>query len=416
MDQHTTLWQALALFCSTPFPNLTAAFDTGLQLIIRYVDVPTAYISRLDKDEMQILVVRNKGPGVQAGDVSPIEETFCQYIRATDVPVVIADASKDVRVNNLETRTKYSIAAYLGVPVHLSDGQLYGSVCALDVKTHEFTAEQISFLQLIAQHFASMIERDQLTRLLTQTEYDTQIDLAVALGMIDSQTTLLGVVAHDLRSPLATIRGYADLILMEALGEVSDEQRIAIRRINVAARWINRLANDLLDSAAIDAQKFALLRAEYNPHVVLQQAVDFAQIQASECGLRLEIVFDADLPLMIGDADRVLQVLVNFLSNALRYTQQGYVRIGANRQGDMVEFWVEDTGPGIAPEDQERIWERHTRISCETKGLGLGLFVVRRIVDVMQGSTGVRSQVGVGSTFWARVPIIGPPSHSVQWE
>ena len=411
-----TMLAALAALSTTPFPSASAAINAYLDLVARLLSVRSAFVSQLTSSMMLVIdSYDDEGCAVPADGVVVLEETFCQHVRATGEAVVIVDAAHDVRVADVATRHQFSIGAYLGVPLLLSDGTLFGTLCALDPQPCQFSQNDVALVRIVASQLGALIEREGLHRTLDQTTELAEQRIDTTRGALDQQTELLRVVAHDIRTPLTTITGYASLLKSGLYGAFDDEQIEVLDRIDSAARFINRLANDLVDSAAADTQKLALIIEAFNPQQIVDQVVGSCILDATSKGLTLHQRTSA-LPITIaGDPDRLQQVLFNLLSNALRYTQQGSVTVHANGTPDMIEFRVEDTGPGISAEQQEHIWQRYTRVSSYGPGLGLGLYVVRQLVTAMGGTVGVESEPGAGCCFWVRLPLHGPRPQSFAW-
>jgi signal transduction histidine kinase len=215
---------------------------------------------------------------------------------------------------------------------------------------------------------------------------------------------MLRVVAHDMRTPLSSISGFVELLQQYALGPISAAQQEALSRIKLASVFITRLAEDLIDTLTVEAQTLALLPEALDPYLIALNVLELCRPLAADRGLALEFRGAGDLPQVVGDPERLQQVLFNLLSNALRYTTEGRVALSVDSRQEMVEFRVEDTGPGIPKDRQEQIWKPYTRATNQGQGLGLGLYVVKRLALAMGGSVGMSSTPGKGSAFWVRLP------------
>lgn len=413
----TMMLAALAALSSTPFTSATAAISAHLDLIARLIGVHSAFVSQLTSDMMLVLdSYDDQGCAIPPDGVVPLEETFCQHVRATGEAVVIPDAAQDVRVADVATRYQFSIGAYLGVPLLLSDGTLFGTLCALDQQPCQFSQSDIDLMRIVANQIAAVIEREGLHRTLDQTTALAEQRLDTTRTALQRQTELLRVVAHDVRTPLTTITGYTSLLKSGLYGVFDDEQSEVLDRIDSAARFINRLANDLVDSAAADTQRLSLIIEAFDPQQLIDRVVGACMLEATSKGLALSQQSTALPATIAGDSDRLQQVLFNLLSNALRYTDHGSVTVHASSGPEMIEFRVEDTGPGIPVEQQQQIWQRYTRVSNHGPGLGLGLYVVRQLVSAMGGSVGLDSAPGAGCCFWVRLPLYGPRPQALSWD
>jgi signal transduction histidine kinase/ActR/RegA family two-component response regulator len=222
------------------------------------------------------------------------------------------------------------------------------------------------------------------------------------------KTRFLSDMGHEFRTPVNSIMALTRLL--EEL-DLPPEGRRQLNLISRAASDLESLVNDLLDLAKIEAGKTEVRPADLevsNLFSALRGMLRPLLVNRS-----LSLVFDEpeDLPLLYTDEGKVAQILRNFISNALKFTEAGEVRVSATlgQGGEVVRFCVTDTGIGIAPEDQERIFEEFTQIDNplqrEYKGTGLGLPLTRKLAELLGGRVGVRSARGVGSTFWAEIPV-----------
>lgn len=248
----------------------------------------------------------------------------------------------------------------------------------------------------------------QLTRNLADAN-----QRALALQQLGAQRTqFFAGLAHEMRSPLNAVTGLADLL---ADMELSEEARHTARLINTSARTLVRLINDLLDHSRLEAGKLELVRDLYNLRDLLGEVADITSRQCDELGLAFALQIEGQLPdPVVGDGGRLRQVLMNLLSNALKFTSEGkvtlHVRVGAETAGRVdIEFRVSDTGIGIPADQQERLflpWSQAAAgVAVGSGGSGLGLAICRMLVERMDGRIGARSEEGNGSTFWFSLPL-----------
>jgi signal transduction histidine kinase len=226
---------------------------------------------------------------------------------------------------------------------------------------------------------------------------------------VTAREETLAVVSHDLRSPLSTVQAVGELLLEVPL----DQEKRAEQLTNLlrASDRMERLIRDLLDIARIDARGLSVARSEVPARELLESAMSAMEARAAAAGIRLECSSSVSDVEVMADADRIQQVWENLVSNALRHTPQGgTVELGAEVVADRVEFRVADTGSGIAPEALPHLFDRFWRADQPRRdGAGLGLTIVRGIVEAHGGDVGVHSEVGVGTTFRFTLPI-GEPS------
>ncbi|HET8569714.1 MAG TPA: ATP-binding protein [Candidatus Limnocylindria bacterium] len=223
------------------------------------------------------------------------------------------------------------------------------------------------------------------------------------------KTRFLSNMTHEFRTPLNSVLSLSRLLLDRVDGELTPEQEKQVQFIRRSAEELSELVNDLLDIAKVEAGKI----------VVRPAAFEVADLFGALRGMlrpllaanaSISLVFDepAGLPTMVTDEGKVSQILRNLISNALKFTERGEVRVRAELDGDRVVFSVADTGIGIAPEDQDRIFEEFvqldSRLQQRSKGTGLGLPLSRKLAELLGGSVSVTSELGRGSTFTVRVP------------
>jgi signal transduction histidine kinase len=217
----------------------------------------------------------------------------------------------------------------------------------------------------------------------------------------------LGQVSHELRTPLTIIHGYSELMVDGLLPEDTMIRQSA-DEIHTSSTLMLRLVDDLLDTSRLDAGRIQLKPGLVELDSWLARvATGFGQATPSH---RVVAQLPTPLPTVSADLDRLGQVMNNLLSNAARYSAAGTsIRVSAVAVEDGVEIQVGDEGPGVAPEDCERIFEKFYRgkhgATLAVRGTGLGLAVARQLVEAHGGTIGVRSSLGLGSTFWVRLPI-----------
>ncbi len=234
------------------------------------------------------------------------------------------------------------------------------------------------------------------------------------------KSEFVSVVSHELRSPLTTIKSFVELILMKP--QMPSEKRDEfMQRINDATDRLHRLVNDLLDLARIEAGSMTWRKENLSMEDVLAESVAGMGPLFENKNLRLTTSIEAPLPRISGDRDRLVQVVINLLANAAKYTPAGgAVRVAARREPDPPRIVVEvaDTGIGIAAEDIDLVFERFHRTgdqhAARIEGTGLGLSIARQIVEYHGGKIWATSTRGVGSTFIFTLPLAGADDRATQ--
>ncbi len=295
----------------------------------------------------------------------------------------------------------------------------------------EMQQQNRELLSTLAELKARQDELVQLTRELEDTnrgvvalyaELDQQADHLRRAD--DMKTRFLSNMSHEFRTPLSSIRALAKLLLSRADGELEAEQEKQVGYILKSAESLAELVDDLLDLAKIEAGKIEVQPAPFD--VADMFSALRGMLRPLLVGTRVELEFvmpDVALD-MVGDDGKLSQILRNFISNALKFTEQGYVRVSAELAGagpdgaEQVRFAVQDTGIGIAPEHQHIIFEEFSQVPSHlqrhVKGTGLGLPLCRRLAALLGGTVGLDSAPGAGSTFYVTVPrTFAPPQQQL---
>ncbi|MCP3723626.1 ATP-binding protein [Paraburkholderia sp. CNPSo 3272] len=228
------------------------------------------------------------------------------------------------------------------------------------------------------------------------------------------KTRFLSNMSHELRTPLSSIRALANLLLNRLDGDLSVEQERQVKLILSSAESLGETVNDLLDLAKIEAGKTEVVPAWFDAADLFAALRTMLVPLLDTPDVTLEFGSTAGLPQLYTDEPKLTQILRNFVSNALKYTERGQIRVGAQcmpGDGDeaRITFFVADTGIGIAPEHHQIIFEEfgqvQNRLQQRVKGTGLGLPLCRKLAALLGGEVGVESEPGVGSTFRLNVPV-----------
>ena len=244
-----------------------------------------------------------------------------------------------------------------------------------------------------------------------ETDKDLLIERARSDDALATRDVFLGIVSHDLRNLLNVVLGFATLIAQEASEDARLGQVLShARRIQRSGGRMNRLIGDLVDVAGIEAGMLAVTREVGDLAQVVKEAVDTFQLQASAERLSLVAEIAQPLPPVAFDSARILQVLVNLLTNAIKFTSpDGHIVVDVRGGDDEVRFSVRDTGCGIPVDQLALVFEPYVQVNKnDRRGVGLGLYISKCIVQGHGGNIGAESKTGEGSTFWFTLPVRGP--------
>jgi len=266
----------------------------------------------------------------------------------------------------------------------------------------EFAPEIVRLLTTFATQSALAIQNARLFREIE--DKSRQLEIASR-----HKSQFLANMSHELRTPLNAILGYTELLLDNIYGEIPERARETMARIDRGGRHLLALINDVLDLSKIEAGQLTLTLTDYSLREVVHTVVTAMEPLAAEKGLALRVALGPDLPLARGDERRISQILLNLVGNAVKFTDAGEVRIEGKSSEGMFLVSVADTGPGIAAEDQARIFEEFQQADTSNTrskgGTGLGLSIARRILALHGGHIWVDSTPGKGSTFSFSLPV-----------
>jgi signal transduction histidine kinase len=247
-----------------------------------------------------------------------------------------------------------------------------------------------------------------LSTLRLDTDEDLFEERSRADDALATRDEFLGLVSHDLRNMLANVLGFAALIERAKLqGEHADAVRMNAQRIARSGARMSRLIGDLVDVASIEAGALAVSHEVGDPNEVVVEAVHAFQAQAIAAEITLVAEVVPPLPLVQFDSARVFQVLTNLLNNAIKFTPaNGCVVVRLEQVDDELRFGVRDTGTGIDPDKLDTIFERYRQLDVkDRRGVGLGLYISKCIVQGHGGRIWAQSKLGEGSTFYFTLPI-----------
>jgi PAS domain S-box-containing protein len=287
-------------------------------------------------------------------------------------------------------------------------------------KEEDYTEDDVQQLSLLIEGMWRMIERrraeDKLTQYQTRLEETVQqrteelrLSLEAAEAANKAKSVFLANMSHELRTPLNAILGFSNIIHMDP--QLPKNQRRNVDIISRSGEHLLTLINDVLQMAKIEAGGVELANTPFDLGGMVRDVIDMMQMRAKDRNLQLVIDQSSKFPrYIVGDAARLRQILINMIGNAIKFTKEGSVnlRLGTkHNESSHLLIEVEDTGPGIAKQDQKHIFEPFVQLSKqgENKGTGLGLTITRQFVQIMGGQISLKSALGKGSLFTIDLPM-----------
>jgi signal transduction histidine kinase len=381
---------------STIVARATQLSGTDAGVIYEYDEQREVFVPRATEgleativDTMLATPVR-KGEGA-TGQLAQVPEPI-------QLPDILA-APTESRVRGALVRAGYR--ALLAVPLVRED-HLLGGLTVIRKTTGAFAPEVVELLQTFATQSSLAIQNARL--FLEIEDKSRQLEAASR-----HKSEFLANMSHELRTPLNAIIGFSEVLTERMFGELNEKQDEYLKDIYASGPHLLSLINDILDLSKIEAGRMELEPSDFDLPSAIDNALTLVRERAGRRGITLGREIDERVGPIQGDERKVKQVLLNLLSNALKFTPEGgRIDVRAAVSDGMVEVSVADTGVGIAPEDQEAVFEEFRQVGTADKkveGTGLGLALSRKFIELHGGRIWVKSQVGQGSTFTFTLPV-----------
>ncbi len=388
------------------------------------------------------------------GHTVKIGECLCGDCALDHKPLILPDREAVLKFSTREATCCENVRFHAAFPL-ISGERCMGVLCVFTRADKKPAAQSLQLLETVSAQIAMAIDNAQLYTASIQQALTLEDKVLERTADLDkARQDLLNLVAelnsaneklkeldrlkamfiasmsHELRTPLNSIIGFTGIILQGMTGEINDEQRDQLERVFRAGKHLLLLITDVIDIAKIESGKIVPYAGEFLLVEVIDEACASLKVQVADQGLELKKSVPATPILMKNDRRRLLQCLLNFLSNAVKFTARGTVTVevkrlkdsraegrqapGAERTeiaGDFVEISVTDTGSGIRAEDMPRLFQSFVRLESQrqttTPGTGLGLYLTKKLAtEVLGGEVWATSRAGAGSVFTIRVPII----------
>ena len=370
------------------------AYDDLTYLAAQICGTPIALVSLIDRQRQWF----KSHHGLDARE-TPRDVAFCAHAILDDELFIVEDVDRDERFHdNPLAAGKPHVKFYAGAPLVLRDNIRLGTLCVIDHHARSLSAEQRAALAALARQVVGQMELRLKLKALQQLDR--------------AKDEFISTVNHELRTPLTAINGSLGLLAHDAVGPLEPQAR---KLVDLALRNTDRLlrtVNDILDISAIEAGRLVLKIETIDAVELATRAMELNEPYCTKCGCK--IIFhaqgDGAAPLLIhGDAERLLQVLSNFISNAAKFTHRSdTIEIAVIRAGDAIQVRVTDHGPGIPATRKDELFQRFGRLAeggdGKLPGSGLGLHICKKIVEMHGGEIGCESTPEESTSFFFTLP------------
>ena len=370
------------------------AFDRLTRFAARLANAPVALVS-IVVDEYQFF---KSFVGLQEPWASlrkmPLSYSFCKHVVSSGEAFVIEDARQNMLVIDSPAIDELDFIAYLGVPLVTRDGEALGALCVIDHQQRQWTQDDVDTIHELARSVMSEIELRYELRLREREQQANKI-------LIADLEAYSHIVAHELKNPIAAILGFSDLL--ESNGTLNQNDLQAVHYIRCASDQLATIVDTLLSfAAARDGRSIEL--GDVDMSAIVERAVAYHKqlVQLRN----VQFVLPGSLPAIRTHEAWIELVWANYISNAIKYGGLSpVIEIGADVREGEICYWVRDNGIGLTREQQAQMFTAFTRVSeTEVEGHGLGLYIVKRIVEKLGGQVGLESKKGKGSRFWFTLP------------
>ena len=405
LDQQTAISEILRVISSSPTdvqPVLDAIAERAAQLC----DATAASMYLTDGDNLRHLASKGPSPDpVSHVDTLPINRDSISgraLLEGRSIQV------RDMLEEGAEYPLSHQIARQFGhrtlvvMPLY-REGRPFGAIVLRRQEVRPFSDREVLLLQTFGDQAAIALEN---VRLFNEIQ-DKSRQLEIANK---HKSEFLANMSHELRTPLNAIIGFSEVLLERLFGDLNDKQDDYLKDIHSSGRHLLALINDILDLSKVEAGRMDLELATFDLPTAISNAMTLIRERAQRHGIALGHDADPQLGDIVADERKLKQILLNLLTNAVKFTPDGgRIDVSARRDADNVVIAVHDTGIGIAAEDQQAVFEEFRQVGRDytnkQEGTGLGLALTRRFVELHGGRIWVDSEPGKGSTFTFTIPL-----------
>jgi signal transduction histidine kinase/HAMP domain-containing protein len=397
--------------------DLEVVLKEAIEKVVETLRFDASWIYLLDASATELHLKAYKGLSdetAQSMAKRGVSTGISGQVVATGERIVLEDVGCEERYGSLTAGHKVrslGFTAAAGFPIRAKE-RIIGVLHVAERATRHFAPDELQLIDSVVQEIGVAVENATLfakikdqSAVLERTNHELQEATRV-------KSEFIAAMSHELRTPLNIVLGNAELTGNGFFGEVNHDQQEAMRKICYHGRFLLKLINDVLTLSRLEAQKMSLDVESVNVAEVIAHAQN--HVEHINRDRQLEVVWEIDpeLPAIVTDATKLEEILQNLLGNAFKFTPKGRVKIRVRKleESESIEFSIADTGIGIEAKDLQRIFNEFEQLkdahTGDYNGVGLGLSIVKKYLELMRGQIRVESQVGQGSTFTFSIPRV----------
>ena len=397
------------------------SYDTDLKLLLRQASKYIAENLRAEKVFFSVAGRGQYGVGIKGralipfGDIKLIEGTYNDNF---EFPELMSAGSK--RASSVASVMKVHHLQYV-LPLKIQ-GQSIGHMFIGEHLSSGYSSREIKIIESIANELTIAVQNSLSVEEIRELNANLQNKVVVATEEIrksnqqlqrldEAKNEFISMASHQLRTPLTSIKGYLDMVLQGDLGKVSATQRSVLSEAFVSSERMVTLINDFLNISRLQTGKFVIEGRDGDLKEVIREQISMLKVVAKQHDIEIALKIDPKVPRMQIDTDKMRQVTLNFIDNAIYYSKPGStIKVSLVRNKNQVEFNVKDTGIGVPKSEQDQLFSRFFRATNARQrrpdGTGVGLFLAKKVVTLHGGEITFKSEEGKGSTFGFRMPIV----------
>lgn len=398
----------------------TSAADV-MDIASKLIPANTFCIANLDSLSTKVLKSFNRDKILLVeGLVVENKESYCALVTEhAQGPLLINNNLTHPLTRDMDATQFVGGCSFIGVPIRNVQGEFYGSLCSFDQNFYQYQERDVELLLSLSAFYTNLLEIEAtLAQLKTVEEQATQV--------LEDKNNLLAVLSHEIRTPMNGVIGMTSLLQTT---ELSEEQSLYVDVIEQSGSNLLAMMDQILDYSKMEAGSMTLESSPFRIREIVSHVLQLFAAEAEKKGLRLHALFDStdeDAPALLGDSNKIRQILTNLVGNALKFTEQGEVCLWVQTKygpEDQATFSIEvrDTGIGLPVEQKDLLFRSFSQIHERRSpgsyaGAGLGLSICKQLAGLMNGSVWLKETSGQGSTFAFAIPCAIADVKSVQTE